>query len=99
MREQVRETIATRAWARWTVLAIVSFTMMAGYVVAKEMSPLQFMLEKAAQDGGMADSHLAESDDSCLDHIRYFLILSNFSARWRKNTIWFEMFRLKISGR
>ena len=53
MREQVRETIATRAWARWTVLAIVSFTMMAGYVVAKEMSPLQFMLEKAVQDGGM----------------------------------------------
>ena len=53
MREQVRETIATRSWARWTVLAIVSFTMMAGYVVAKEMSPLQFMLEKAVQDGGM----------------------------------------------
>ena len=53
MREQVRETIATRPWARWIVLAIVSFTMMAGYVVAKEMSPLQFMLEKAVEDGGM----------------------------------------------
>ena len=53
MREQVRDTIATKAWARWTVLAIVSFTMMAGYVVAKEMSPLQFMLEKAVGDGGM----------------------------------------------
>ena len=53
MREQVRETIATKAWARWTVLAIVSFTMMAGYVVAKEMSPLQFMLEKTVGDGGM----------------------------------------------
>ncbi len=53
MREQVRSTIATQAWARWTVLAIVSFTMMAGYVVAKEMSPLQFMLEKASGDGGM----------------------------------------------
>lgn len=53
MRDQVRETIATQAWARWTVLTIVSFTMMAGYVVAKEMSPLQFMLEKAAQDGGV----------------------------------------------
>ena len=53
MREEIRNTIATRAWARWTVLAIVSFTMMAGYVVAKEMSPLQFMLEKAAGDGGM----------------------------------------------
>jgi MFS family permease len=35
------------------VLAIVSFTMMAGYVVAKEMSPLQFMLEKTVQDGGV----------------------------------------------
>ena len=53
MRDQIKETIATRAWERWTVLAIVSFTMMAGYVVAKEMSPLQFMLEKATADGGM----------------------------------------------
>ena len=53
MRDQVKETIASKAWARWTVLAIVSFTMMAGYVVAKEMSPLQFMLEKAVADGGM----------------------------------------------
>ncbi len=53
MREKVRETIATKSWARWTVLAIVSFTMMAGYIVAKEMSPLQFMLEKATADGGM----------------------------------------------
>ena len=53
MRDEIRNTIATRAWARWTVLAIVSFTMMAGYVVAKEMSPLQFMLEKATQDGGV----------------------------------------------
>ena len=53
MREEIRNTIAGKAWARWTVLAIVSFTMMAGYVVAKEMSPLQFMLEKAVTDGGM----------------------------------------------
>ena len=53
MRDEIRNTIATKAWARWTVLAIVSFTMMAGYVVAKEMSPLQFMLEKAVGDGGM----------------------------------------------
>ena len=53
MRGQVSQTIATKAWARWTVLAIVSFTMMAGYIVAKEMSPLQFMLEKSTLDGGM----------------------------------------------
>ena len=44
MRDEIRNTIATKAWARWTVLAIVSFTMMAGYVVAKEMSPLQASL-------------------------------------------------------
>ena len=53
MRDEVKNTIATKAWARWTVLAIVSFTMMAGYIVAKEMSPLQFMLEKTVGDGGM----------------------------------------------
>lgn len=53
MREQVRQTIAAHAWARWTVLAIVSFTMMAGYVVAKEMSPLQYMLERATSEGGV----------------------------------------------
>ena len=53
MRDKVKETIATRAWARLTVLAIVSFTMMAGYIVAKEMSPLQFILEKSVADGGM----------------------------------------------
>ncbi len=53
MKETIQNTIATKAWARWTVLAIVSFTMMAGYIVAKEMSPLQFMLEKTVGDGGM----------------------------------------------
>ena len=53
MKKEIQNAIAGKAWARWTVLAIVSFTMMAGYVVAKEMSPLQFMLEKATQDGGM----------------------------------------------
>ena len=53
MKEIIQNQLATKAWARWTVLAIVSFTMMAGYIVAKEMSPLQFMLEKAVSDGGM----------------------------------------------
>ena len=53
MRDEIRNTIATRAWARLTVLAIVPFTMMAGYIVAKEMSPLQFILEKSVADGGM----------------------------------------------
>lgn len=39
--------------ARWLVLFIVSFVMMMGYVVAKEMSPLQHFLELPASQGGM----------------------------------------------
>jgi len=35
------------------VLAIVSFTMMTGYLVAKEMSPLQYLLETSPSGGGM----------------------------------------------
>jgi len=53
MKQQVKNAIANKQWARWTVLAIVSFTMMAGYVVAKEMSPLQFLLETPVGDGGL----------------------------------------------
>lgn len=53
MTELVKTTIENKSWARWAVLAIVSFTMMAGYVVAKEMSPLQYMLELPGSQGGM----------------------------------------------
>lgn len=38
---------------RWTVLAIVAITMMMGYVVAKQMSPLQYFLELPTGEGGM----------------------------------------------
>lgn len=41
------------AAARWVVLFIVSFVMMMGYVVAKEMSPLQHFLELPASRGGL----------------------------------------------
>ena len=39
--------------ARWTVLFIVSIVMMMGYVVAKEMSPLQYFLELPTSEGGL----------------------------------------------
>lgn len=39
--------------ARWIVLAIVSFVMMTGYVVAKEMSPLQYFLQLPLSQGGL----------------------------------------------
>lgn len=53
MTETVQHTLRDSAAARWTVLMIVAFTMMTGYVVAKEMSPLQYLLESPLSQGGM----------------------------------------------
>ncbi len=53
MTEIVQRTLRDSAAARWTVLMIVAFTMMTGYVVAKEMSPLQYLLESPVANGGM----------------------------------------------
>ena len=53
MTEIVQRTLRDSAAARWTVLMIVAFTMMTGYVVAKEMSPLQYLLESPVASGGM----------------------------------------------
>ena len=47
------KVIKKSAVARWLVLIIVSLTMMMGYVVAKEMSPLQYLLELPESLGGM----------------------------------------------
>ena len=49
----VAQRLNQSAAARWTVLAVVAFTMMTGYVVAKEMSPLQYLLELPTSQGGM----------------------------------------------
>ena len=38
---------------RWAVLALVSVTMMMGYIVAKQMSPLQYFLELPTGEGGL----------------------------------------------
>lgn len=40
-------------FARWLVLGIVAFTMMTGYIVAKQMSPLQYFLELSSTQGGL----------------------------------------------
>lgn len=53
MTQTVQRTLRDSAAARWTVLMIVAFTMMTGYLVAKEMSPLQFLLETPVGQGGM----------------------------------------------
>lgn len=38
----------------WLVLTLVSVTMMTGYIVAKEMAPLQHFLESSPASGGMS---------------------------------------------
>ena len=38
---------------RWAVLGLVSVTMMMGYIVAKQMSPLQYFLELPTSEGGL----------------------------------------------
>lgn len=53
MKQAIASSLKHSATARWAVLMIVAFTMMTGYVVAKEMSPLQYLLELPTSQGGM----------------------------------------------
>lgn len=50
------ENTTLSKWARpmpWVVLTLVSVAMMTGYIVSKEMSPLQYFLEASRASGGM----------------------------------------------
>ncbi|MBQ0114470.1 MAG: MFS transporter [Bacteroidales bacterium] len=53
MKERIANSISQYAYVRWIVLAIVSVTMMTGYIVAKQVSPLEFLLESPISSGGM----------------------------------------------
>lgn len=53
MKEKINTTLASSSLARWSVLMIVAFTMMTGYIVAKQVSPLEYFLELPASEGGM----------------------------------------------
>lgn len=53
MKKTINTTLANSSVARWTVLMIVAFTMMTGYIVAKQVSPLQYFLELPTSEGGM----------------------------------------------
>jgi nitrate/nitrite transporter NarK len=50
---RVSQKINESPAARWIVLALVAITMMMGYVVAKQMSPLQYFLELPTSSGGL----------------------------------------------
>ncbi len=44
MTETIQRKLSDKAWARWTALLIVSFTMMCGYFLTDVMSPLDRLL-------------------------------------------------------
>ncbi len=46
MTEQLKQKLNDSAVLRWSVLALVAFTMLCGYFLTDVMSPLKPMLEK-----------------------------------------------------
>lgn len=51
MNDQLRKKLSDSPVARWTALFIVAFTMMMGYYITYQMSPLESLLESSAQGG------------------------------------------------
>lgn len=49
----IQTKLSDSAAARWTAMAIVSFTMMCGYFITDVMAPLEDMLTKSIADGGL----------------------------------------------
>lgn len=52
-RTKVNKALKESNAIRWWVLALVAITMMMGYIVAKQMSPLQYFLELPTSKGGL----------------------------------------------
>ena len=52
-RTKVNKALKESNATRWWVLALVAITMMMGYIVAKQMSPLQYFLELPTSKGGL----------------------------------------------
>lgn len=53
MTEVLVKTLRDSAAARWTALVIVSFTMMCGYFLTDVMAPLEDLLMKSVEEGGL----------------------------------------------
>ncbi len=70
MKEIIRKKMAASPVLRWTVLGLVSFTMLTGYVIADVMAPLKTLLEQQARMGqapttGCSRAVTAGSTSSC----------------------------------
>lgn len=53
MVKAIQKKLSESKTARWSVLALVSFTMMCAYFISDIMSPLKTLLEKEIADGGL----------------------------------------------
>ena len=53
MVKAIQQKLSESKTARWSVLALVSFTMMCAYFISDIMSPLKTLLEKEIADGGL----------------------------------------------
>ncbi|MGL4292603.1 MAG: MFS transporter, partial [Bacteroidales bacterium] len=53
MVEEMKKTLRDSAAARWLALVIVSFTMMCGYFLTDVMAPLEDLLMKSVEEGGL----------------------------------------------
>lgn len=51
--EKIQKKLSDSAIARWSAMAIVSFTMMCGYFITDVMAPLEDLLTKSIADGGL----------------------------------------------
>lgn len=53
MTEQIQRKLSESKTARWTVLALVAFTMLCGYFITDMMAPLQDLLQTPVAGGGL----------------------------------------------
>ena len=53
MVKAIQKKLSESKTARWSVLALVSFTMMCAYFISDIMSPLKTLLEKEIADAGI----------------------------------------------
>ena len=74
MTEKVSSSLRESSTARWTALAIVSFTMFCGYFIADAMSPLKPMLESQLKWDNM-DYGIFTSAYGCFNVFLLMLIL------------------------
>ena len=51
--QKIQQQLNDRPAARWSAMAIVSFTMMCGYFITDVMAPLEVMLTTSVADGGL----------------------------------------------